>query len=200
MSWIFITFVDKISITSWSSDKVGKGKSMCLCWFRSVCGTDEGQGPGAQIERWKGSSGRTQVVFVLSKEAVGIDGEAIVSEWTNFQGFSILCLLFKRSSKTWREGTSSPKSSKTGSSSCQCSMTLSGKQMMRIVSRMPRRSIITRWTSRKDIGHSWVQGQKRKESRILQPTEWYIDSKKLVILCSIKYQCLESWNPEAEER
>ena len=44
-----------------------------------------------------------------------------------FQAFHH-CLFFKRSKKTWRERTFSPKNSKTGSSSCQCSMTLIGKK------------------------------------------------------------------------
>ena len=109
------------------------------------------------------------------------------------QGFSH-CLFFKKSNKIWREGTSSPRISRTGSSSCQCSTTLSGKRMMRIVIRVREKSRITRWNFRKDIGRSSVQGRKRssmevflthkKENGILQPTKWCNDSMKLVIFCS----------------
>ena len=53
------------------------------------------------------------------------------------------CLFFKKSNKTWRNGRSSQRSSQTGSSSCQCSMTLSGTRMMRIVFRMPKKSRTT---------------------------------------------------------
>ena len=52
------------------------------------------------------------------------------------------CLFFKKSNKTSRNG-SSQRSSQTGSSSYQCSMTLSGTRMMRIVFRMPKKSRTT---------------------------------------------------------
>ena len=58
MPGTFITFLDEISIISWSSDQMGKGKSMCLCWFRSMCWTDEGQ-PRSNVKMER-SSGRTQ--------------------------------------------------------------------------------------------------------------------------------------------
>ena len=99
-----------------------------------------------------------------------------------------IIVVFKKSKKTWRKGKSRQRSSRTGSSSCQCLMTLSGKRMMRIVFRMPNRPRITQ------IGHSWVQGRKRsgievlltlkKGNGMVQPTRWCNDSKKLVILYS----------------
>ena len=49
----------------------------------------------------------------------------------------------KKSRKTWRQRTSSQKTSRTGSSSCQCSTTMRGKRMMIIVLRMPKTSGIT---------------------------------------------------------
>ena len=77
------------------------------------------------------------------------------------------CLFFKKSKKTWRNGRSSQRSSQTGSSSCQCSMTLSGTRMMRLVFRMPHKSRVTQRDSRKDIGHSWAQGRKRRGMELL---------------------------------
>ena len=50
---------------------------------------------------------------------------------------------FRRSRKTWRRRTSNQRTSRTGTSSCQCSMTWCGKQMMRIVSLTLKRSRIT---------------------------------------------------------
>ena len=70
--------------------------------------------PGA-IGRWKGQVEGLRL-YSSCQDAVGIDGEAIVFEWKNSQDFHH-CLFFKRSRKTWRGRTSSPKSPRTGSSS-----------------------------------------------------------------------------------
>ena len=103
------------------------------------------------------------------------------------------CLFFARSRRIWRPRTSSQKTSRTGSSSCQCSMTLCGKRTIRIVSLTLKRSRITRRDSNQYIGHFWVQGRKRdgmailmikKDNGIAQPTKWCSDSKKLAILSS----------------
>ena len=71
------------------------------------------------------------------------------------------CLFFKRSRKSWRR-TSNQRTSRTGSSSCQCSMTFCGKLMMRIASRSLRKGRVTRRNSYQDIGLFWVQGRKRE--------------------------------------
>ena len=52
------------------------------------------------------------------------------------------CLFFKKSNKTWRNGRSSQRSSRSGF-------------LMR------RKSSIMQWDSRMDIGHLWVQAQKK---------------------------------------
>ena len=109
------------------------------------------------------------------------------------------CLFFARSRRIWRPRTSSQKTSRTGSSSCQYSMTLCGKRMMRIVSITLKRSRITRRDSNQYNGHFWVHCRKRdgmailtikKDNGIAQPTKWYSDSKKLAILSS-KYHSLQ---------
>ena len=48
-------------------------------------------GPGA-IEGWKGQVEGLRM-YSSYQEAVGIDGEAIGFEWTNFPGFSSLSIL-----------------------------------------------------------------------------------------------------------
>ena len=137
------------------------------------------------------------------QDAVGIDGEAIEFEWKISQDFHH-CLFLKKSNKTWRSGRSSQRSSQTGSSSCQCSMTLRGKRMMRI-DRMPRRS----QELRNEIlaeGHWTFLGPGSEE-------KWYGSSdharkvhqngatiQRNWSSCFQKYQCLESWNLEAKKR
>ena len=59
---------------------------------------------------------------------------------------------------------------------------------MRIASRMPRKSRITQRGPYEDIGLFWVEVQKRggtmMDNGTVQPTKWYSNSKKLVILFS----------------
>ena len=80
--------------------------------------------------------------------------------------------IFTRSRKNWRR-TLSQKTSRTGWSeasskiSCQCSMTLYGKRMMRIVFRTPKKSRITHWDFRKEVGHWKVQDRKRDGMEVL---------------------------------
>ena len=111
-----------------------------------------------------------------------------------------------KSRKTWREREniqSSPKSSRFESSSCQCSMTLSGKRMMTIVFRMSRKSRITRWKSRKDIRHSWVRGRKRSGMEILltlKKENWDSAADEMVQRLTSSFptnQCIETRNFEA---
>ena len=102
------------------------------------CWTDKRQ--SRSNRKMEGSSVRTQVVFVLPRCSGSMEKQ-LNSSGKMSKDFHH-CLFFKNSNKTWREGTSSP-SSRTGSSSCQCSMTLSGKRMMRIVFRLPEKSKFT---------------------------------------------------------
>ena len=157
-----------------------EGKSICLCWFRSMCWTDERH--SRSNGKMGKSSGRTQVVFVLPKWS----GYRWRSNWIRvekFTGFSSLSIL-----QEIQQDMETRRIQPTGSSLRQCSMTLIEKRMMIIDFRMPRESRITRWNSRKDFGRK-KRGMEvlltlRKENGNLQPTTWYSDSKKLVILCS----------------
>ena len=159
--------------------------------------------PGAR-EKWKG---RTQVVFGLTKMQWESMEKQLNSSRKISQDFHH-CLFFKRSRKTWRKRTSSPKSSRTRSYLCQCSMTLIGK-MMRNVVQMPRKSRITRSNFRKDIGHSWVQGRKISGLEVLlriKKEKGFCSQQDDVAIqrnwssCVQKFQCFESWNFETEER
>ena len=97
----------------------------------------------------------------------------------------------RRSRRTWQGRTWSRRISKTRSSWCLRSMTSSEKIMMRNASRMPSKSKITRTGFYRDIGLFWVQVRKRKftlahrmDNGTVQPTKWFTNSKKLVILFS----------------
>ena len=103
----------------------------------------------------------------------------------------------------WRRRTSNQWTSKTGSSSCLCSMTFCGTQMIRIPSRTLRKSRITRRNSFQDIRLFWVQGRKwfgkvtlTVDSVTVQSTKRYSNPKKLVILSSRVpvLQIAESWS------
>ena len=90
-------------------------------------------------------------------------------------------LFFARFRTTWRQRTSSRRTSRTGSSSCQGSLTLYGKRLMRIVFRMPERSRITPWSSYQDIGRFWVQDQKKRYGDSHdQKGQWNCTANKMV--------------------
>ena len=133
---------------------------VCVYVDSVLCAGQMKDSPGA-IERWRGQVEGLRL-YSSYQDAVGIDGEAIEFEWTFFQDFH-RCPFFKKSKKIWRERTPSPKSSRTRSSSCQCSTTLSGKQMMRIAlecreSQELRTEILTRTLdlSRSRVGREVV--------------------------------------------
>ena len=83
--------MDKINTVQRELDQVGEGKSLCLRKFSSMCGKIS-QNPGAADAKWTG-----QVEDLKRnpsyQDAVGLDGEAIEFEWTNFQGFTTLTVL-----------------------------------------------------------------------------------------------------------
>ena len=128
------------------------------------------------------------------------------SSGKNFQDFRH-CLFFKISLKMWRR-TSHQRTSRTGSSSCQCSTTFWWKQLMRIASLTLRKSRVTRRNSYQDIGlFCGSRIRKRdgmatltinKDSGTAPPTKWYSNSKKLVIQSSQVpvLWVVESWSRE----
>ena len=89
--WQCISFMDEISVFSWSSDPVDTSKSTCPLRFRSVFGKDEWKQScnykvgGGQVEEFNMS--------LSNKELLGIDGEAIQFEWNIFPGFLSLQIL-----------------------------------------------------------------------------------------------------------
>ena len=87
MAGKFISSLDEMSIISWSSDQMGKSKSVRLCKFRSMSWTDEWQ--QRSDRRWEGQVEELKM-YPSYQEAVGIDGEPIELEWNIFPGFSSL--------------------------------------------------------------------------------------------------------------
>ena len=173
-------------------------------WTRSILATD-------QAVKWAKSQvcvyTDSVMQWVSMEKQLNLSGKI-------FQGFRH-CLFLKKSNKTLRSGRSSQRSSQTGSSSCQCSMTWYGKRMMRIVFRMPKKSRITPRSSYQDIGRFWVQDRKRSGMAIPTITRTVESHRETVELhrqqdsTAIqrdwssylqKFQCFESWNLEAKER
>ena len=79
----------------------------------------------------------------------------------------IIVYSWRNPKKTRRSEKTSQRSSQTGSFSCECSITLYGTWVMRIVFRMQKQSRITQWNSHKDIGHSGVLAQKKSGMEVL---------------------------------
>ena len=78
------------------------------------------------IERWEGQVD----AFKMSasyKELTGIDGEPIEFEWNIFPGCTSLQMLHLIQNNLQKR-TSNLRSLQTGSSSCQCSTTLTGQE------------------------------------------------------------------------
>ena len=183
-SWARSVFSHDQAI-KWAKAKV------CVYADSVLCVGQMKDSPGA-MEGWKGQVEGLRL-YSSYQDAVGIDGEAIEFERKNFTRFSLLSIPQEIQEDSARKNMQ-PEKFKDRIIFMSMLMTLIGKRMMRIIFRMPRKSRITRWTSRRDIGHFWVQGRKtsgvevllllKKEQWILQPTKWYSDSKKLVILCS----------------
>ena len=182
--------MDEIGIANDQAIKWAKAK-VCV-YADSVLCVGQMRGTPEAIERWESPLEGLRLYSSYQGAVVSMEKQFNLSgkNSKDFHNF----LFFKKSNKTWRNGRSSQRSSQTGSSSCQCSMTLSGTRMMRLVFRMTNKSRKTQSDSRKDIGHSWAQGRKRsgmellltlkKGSGIVQPPKWCNDSKKLVILSS----------------
>ena len=177
-----------------ANDQAIKWTKAKVCVFADsvLCVGQMKDTPGA-IERWKGQVEGLRL-YSSYQDAVGIDGEAIEFEWKIFTGFSSLSILQEIQHDLGRRNIQ-PEEFKDRIIFVSMLMTQSGKRMMRIVFRMPNKSRITKWDSRKDIGHSWVQGRRKgsgmallltlkKGKGIVQPTKWSNGSKKLVILFS----------------
>ena len=165
--------------------KWAKGRSICVYADSVLCLGKMEQGSGA-AEKWKGKLEDIEM-YSPYQDAEGIDGEAIELEWKNFPIFSILSIL-QEIQKDRR--TSNPRNSKTESSSCQCSTTSCGHQMIGIASQTPRVSRITRTSSFQDTGRFLVKAQRRdgteiltnsRDSGISQPTRWYNNTKETAI-------------------
>ena len=112
----------------------------------------------------------------------------------------------RRSRKTCKIETLSPKMLKIESSSCQCSLTLIGprEEIQKYVFLIPNMSSITRRDSREDIGHSSARETKRstelsathlKEMGFYRHTDGGTIQRNRSPSIQER-QCFESWNPE----
>ena len=132
-------------------------KSTCLCWFRTMCWTDERHSRSNRKDgkvKWKDSG----CIRLAKMQWVSVEKQ-LNSSGQISSGFSSLSILQRNPTRLGETKRSSQRSSQTGSSSCQCSQWhLSGTRMMKIVFRMPEKSRIAQWDSRNDIGHSWGPG------------------------------------------
>ena len=125
-----------------ANDQAVKWAKAKVCVYaNSVLCVGQVKGISGATERWKGQFEDLKR-YSSYQNAVGLDGEPIEFEWKIFQDFRHYHF-FARSRTTWRQRPSSQKTSRTGSSSCQCSTTLCGKRKMRIPFRKPKKSGIT---------------------------------------------------------
>ena len=103
-SWTTSTLVNDQAI-KWAKAKACVHADSVLCVGRME------QGPGAQERRWKGQVEDLRM-YSSCQDAVGIEGEAVEFERTNFQDFRH-CQFFKKSRKTQRRRTSNQRTSRT---------------------------------------------------------------------------------------
>ena len=168
MSGIFITILGEISIISWSSDQMGEGKK-CLSmqipfyvWDRRMKAKKRKQGGKV---KWKdpGCIRLTKMQWVSMEKQLNSSGKF----YHNYHH----CLFLKKSNKTWRSGRSSQRSSQTRSSSCPCSMTFCGSQMIRIAFRMPTKS---RNYAKKFLPGFWTSGSRVGKEMVWGLLQWTV--------------------------
>ena len=139
--------MDEIDIVSWSSDWVDKSKSTCLLRPRYCASERCGLKKDASA-RWEGQVEEFKMSASL-RELLGIDGEALEFEWNISQDLRHSRLF--RDSRMTCNGTLNLRNSQIGSS-CQCSTKVigQGKETMRSVFRIQKKSRRTRRNSRRD--------------------------------------------------
>ena len=208
MLGVLITFLGEIGISQWSSPRLGKGKSMCLRWFRSLCWTDERHSRcNRKMDR---SSGRTQVVFVLPR----CSWYRWRSNWLRVHKFPRIFIIVNSSRNRERHGDA--------------------ENPARGVYRPDHLHANVQWhcmehewwelcfecrksqefrnevLSQQDIGHSWVQARKKsgmevqttlkKGNGLAQPTKMEHQFKKTGHLVCKGVSALSRGSLKAEER
>ena len=106
-------------VIQWTKSKVCVYSDSFLCLGKMNQSEDGITKCEGQVEEFKMS--------LSYKEQLGIDGEQIEFEWHIRPGFSSLQIL-QKIQDVCENGTSNLRSSHTGSSSCQCSTTSTGKE------------------------------------------------------------------------
>ena len=173
---LLITIWTRSTLVIDEAIKLAKAKASTQIPFCVLVGWNKNQ------EQQKDGKAKLKISKCSSyQDAVEIDGEAIEFEEKNIPGFSSLSILQEIQKDL------AGKSSRIGSSLCQCSMTLIGKKN--------EENCISNAEKIKNYAMNFSQGPwtflgmevlltLKKENVIPQPTKWYSDSKKLVILCS----------------
>ena len=189
-SWARSVFSHDQAI-KWAKAKV------CVYADSVLCVGQMKDSPGA-MEGWKGQVEGLRL-YSSYQDAVGIDGEAIEFERKNFTRFSLLSIPQEIQEDSARKNMQ-PEKFKDRIIFMSMLMTLIGKRMMRIIFRMPRMSRITRWTSRRDIGHFRGPGSEDKwcgSSSSAQKGTMDFTANQMVTAiqrnwssCVQKYQCL----------
>ena len=112
------------------------------------------------------------------------------------------CLFFNNSSATWKKRNIQREDQ--GPDHLHVNVQRHWMDNERWELRMLEKSRITKWDSRKDIGHSWVQGRKKKKKWCGRSSraqgQWTCTANKMVqqiqrnwSSCVQQYQCVESW-------
>ena len=181
--------------------KRSSGRKQKVCWFRSMCWTDEGQKDGKI--KWKDSSCicLTKTQWELTEKQLNSSGK-----------FPLMFIIVYSSRDPERLGEKEhPARGVQRQDHLHVNVQWHWVENDENCISNAEKSRITRWTSRKDVGHSWVHGRKRSGMEVLlmlqkrrmkfnsqQP--WCSDSKKLVILCSkVSVPCVvQSWRRRKE--
>ena len=157
--------------------------------YSVLCVSKMEQNPGAADAKWTGQIEDLKR-YPSYQDAVGLDGEAIEFEWNIFRGSTTLTIVKEIQMDLERKNIE-PEDFKDRIYLCLCLTIASGKRMMRLACRTPRKSRITQTCFYQDIGLFWVQVLKRDgtvvhmmDNGTVQPTKWYSNSKKVVILYS----------------
>ena len=207
-SGVFITFLGEIGISQWSSYQMDEGKSMCLCWFRSMCWTDERHSrSNRKMER---SNGRTQVVIVLP----GCSGYRRRSNWIRVEKFPRIFIIVYSSRNPARLGEKgNPARGVQGHGTIFMSMfndiewktkdencISNGEESQELRNEILARSldILGSRVGREVVWQFFSRS--KKGSGIVTAENMVQRFRETGHLVFKKYQCLESWNLEAKER
>ena len=161
-----------------------------------ICLGETEEGSGA-AEKWKGKFEDIKGVFTISR----CSGNRWRRNWTRVKKIPRFFKIVHSSRDPERLDTEEHPTEGTELSSCQCSTTSCGNQMIGIASQTLRMSTITRSSSFQDTGRFLVQAQRRhgtevltndRESGISHKIRWYnFESRSSQMKTKHKYHSLQ---------